>query len=138
MSRNFGFWKNPNSENDRKFQNVDKREWDLEVVQRQKGFRLQHLLFQVLDTVSGRFLRVHHDGFHVFAQQLGNGNVVALVNRMTHVDDPVVDAFVESFEILNDLLFLASTSVFVFIDSRFAQIFRYVVQFVLYNPMPFN
>jgi len=47
---------------------------------------------EVLDALPGGGLCVHNNGLHVAAQLFGDGHVVLLVDRLRHVDHPVVHA----------------------------------------------
>ena len=87
----------------------------LDVVQGQEGLRLQHLILQVLNTLPGRLLCVHHDGLHVATQLLGDGHVVLLVDGIGHVDQSVVHTGEQSLEVLHDLLLLLPPVVLMFI-----------------------
>lgn len=62
----------------------------LDVIERQKSFRLEILLLEVLNALASSFLRVHDDGFHVFTQNFCDGDVVALVNGLAHVVHTIV------------------------------------------------
>lgn len=83
--------------------------------------------------MASRFFCVNNDGLHIFTEKLGYGDVVALMDGMTHVDDSVVDTFVEPLEIFHNLLLLASTRVFVLVHAGFAEILGDIVQFVLFE-----
>ena len=79
----------------------------------------------------GSVFGIDDDGFHVLAEQLGDGDIVARVNRVAHVDDAVKHAPVEPLEVLYNLLLLLAARVFVLVDAGFAQVFGNLVQFSL-------
>ena len=82
-------------------------EWlSLYIVQGQERFWFQHLVFEVLDTLTGRGLAVHHDGLHVSTQLLCDCHVVLFVNGLGHVDETVEHTRIQPFEVLHNLLFL--------------------------------
>lgn len=62
----------------------------LYVVERKEGLRFEILLLQILYALSGRFLRVHHDGLHVLAKHFRNRDVVSLVYRLAHIVHAIV------------------------------------------------
>lgn len=62
----------------------------LQVVQRKKGFGFSALLFNVLDAVATRFLRVHDDGVHVFAQNFSDGDLEFLLRGLAEVNQSAV------------------------------------------------
>lgn len=59
----------------------------LQVVKRQEGLRLPTLFLDILNTVPACLLRVHDNGIHVLAQNLGHSNLVLLLCGLTEVNE---------------------------------------------------
>lgn len=57
----------------------------INVIQWQERLWFGTLFFHILNAITCSFLRVTYDGVHVSAQDLGDGNLVAIVYRLTKV-----------------------------------------------------
>lgn len=75
--------------------------------------------------------RVDHNRLHVLPEHLGDGDVVALVRRLAHVDHAVVDAREDALEALDDLLFLLAPRVLVLVDAGVAELFLDIFKLAL-------